>query len=325
MGATTTVSGFPELLKKDSYDWYWENYDELPKVFPQIFEVKKSNALYEKSTSAVGTGLLVEKPENAPMEEKSPIEGYTVYGRNIAWGKIEHISKELHDDSQKLANFLKSQMPMWSKDAVQTMETFYANVFNYGGYTAGHSMFNASIANVIDDTSGDKIYDSKPLFAPTAVYHTSKAGSNYYNGLGALSISKTNLQAAWTRFTVTNAKKEDDSKMAIAPSMLLASPALKFTVDTLLQSPDDPTTTNRAINVLKDIVKPVYWHYLTDADQWTLLKPKFGLIALQRETPDFDMWEVKETKNYKMSIYMRFGLMITNWRGVISANYATSA
>ena len=325
MGATTTLSGFPEALKKDSYKWYWESSDPLPKVYSEVFEVRKSNALYEKSTSAVGTGLLIEKPENKAMEEKSPIEGYTVYGRNIAWGKIEHISKELHDDTQKLAKFLESQMPMWSKDAVETMETFYANVFNYGGYTAGHSMFNASISGVLDDPSGDKIYDSVPLITPTGTNHIPKSGgTGYYNGLGALNITKDNLQTAWNLFTVTNNRKEDGSRMSIAPDILLASPALKFTIDELINSPDDPTTPNRAINVLKNIVRPVYWHYLTDADQWTLVKAKFGLVALMRENPEFDMWEVKETKNYKMSIFMRFGLMIENWRGVVSANYATS-
>lgn len=320
----TETSGFPEALKADNYKWFWESFDALPKVYPEVFEIKKTEKLYEKSTSAVGTGLLEETAENANYPEKSPMEGFVVYSKVRKWGKIEHVSKELHDDVTKLGNFLKSQMPIWTKDAVETMETFYANIFNYGGYTSGHSIFNASIPNVVSDASGDKIYDSSPLFAENGTYHTSKGGGTYYNGLGALNISKSNLQDAYTRMTFYNNRKEDDTKMRMVPDILLASPALKFTVDELVKSPDDPTTSNRAVNVLHGVVRPIYWPYLDDADQWTLLKARFGMKALMRENPHFAFEEKFESETYKMRISTRFGAEINNWRGSISANYATS-
>ena len=325
MGAETTTSDFPEALKAESYKWYWENYDPLPKVYPEIFEVRPTSKLYEKSTSAVGTGLLVRKAENEAGRVKAPTEGFNVYGSVPGWMKIESITKELHDDVQKLSNFLKSQMPQWTKDCVETAETFYAGVFNYGGYTAGHhGTFDASVpGNVLTDSTGDVIYDSESLIGTA---HVNKAGTSYSNGLGALNITKANLQTAWNRMAVTNNRREDDTKVAIRPSKLLASPALKFTIDELIKSPDDPTTSNRAINVMRDLVQPIYWHYLTDADQWTLLATnKLGLVALWRENPEFDMWEDKPSKGYFMSIWMRFGVMIENYRGVVSANYATAA
>jgi len=315
---------FPEGLKKDSYKWFWEEYDKLEPVYQQVFNVKKSDSAWEKETSGVGTGLLEEKGEFEDLAEKTPTEGYICYGKNRSWGKKETISKELYEDHQKLANFLKSQMPQWAQDAVETMETFYANIINLGGYTAGHDIFNASIPNVLSDPSGDYIYDSKPLFAASGNDRSSKGGGTYYNGLGALNFSLANLQTAWLRMTVYNNRKEDDTKMRIMPDIILAHPAMKFSIDQVLNSPDDPTSTNRAINVVKGLVKPVYWHYLDDTDQWTLAKAKFGLNALMRENPEFDMWEDKDSKTFKLSIFTRFGHLINNWRGLVSANYATS-
>lgn len=324
MAETTTLSGFPAGLAVDGYKWYWEEYDKLDKVYPKVFTVTPCKTLYTKSTSGIGTGLLVEKPEGQKHAKKSPVEGYTVYGRNFAWSKQVGITKELHDDFQKLGNFLKSMMPQWAEDAVETMETFYANIFNYGGYTAGHSYFNATIPGIIDDPSGNFLYDSKPLFNLSGNARASKGGGTYYNGL-ALAASKSNLQTAWNLMSVTNNRREDDTRIRIQPKYFLASPSLKFTVDELIKSPDDPTTANRAINVMRDLVEPVYWHYLDSATQWTLIASNVkGLKALMRVNPEFDMWEDKETKGYFMSIFMRFGVEITNWRGLVSSNFSTA-
>jgi len=319
----TTTSSFPELLKKDAYKWFWESYDVLPKVHPMIFKERMVETLYERSTSAVGTGLLIEKGETEAIEERSPIEGFVTLGKVRSWGKRESVSKELHDDPTKLANFMKSQMPQWAKDVVETQETFYADVFNKGGLTAGHAIFNNSIPNVLDDSTGNLIYDSKPLFNLSGNDRSSKGGGTYYNGLG-LSFSKTNLITAYNLMSVTNNRKEDDTKMAMSPNAIIANPSLKFDIDEVLNSPDDPSTANRAINTVASLVKPIYWHYLTDTDQWTLARLQFGLEALKRMNPEFDMWEDKETKNYQMSVFTRFGVMVNNWRGLVSSNFSTS-
>jgi len=321
----TNASSFPEALRADAYDYYWEAYDEQPQVYKSVFTVKKTNKAYEKSTSAIGSGKLEEKTLTGKIKEKSAIEGFITYGKIRTFAKMETIDESLAKDPQKLSNFLKDQMPIWAKDAEETIEEFCAGVFNYGGYTSGHDVFNNTIPGVIDPGTGDLLYDSKALFAANGTYHTSKGNSNYYNGLGALNISLTNVQTAYNRMTVYNNRKENDTIMRNVPDILLCSPALKFTVDELLESQDKPDTANRAINVLKNIVKPVYWDYLTDADQWQLVNTKMGAFVLyMRENPEFDLWEDKDYKLYKMSIAMRYGIMVKNWRQVVAANYATS-
>jgi len=320
----TSTSDFPDAVKAEAYDMYWENYENLEKTWPQVFEEERTNLIWGKSTSAVGTGLLVEKPEGQKGQHKAPTQGYEVNWSVKAWMKIIEVTKELHDDDQKLKDFIKSQMPQWSQDVVETQETFFANVINYGGYTAGHSVFNATVAgNVLNDSTGDVIYDSESLIGTA---HVNKAGTSYDNALGALDISKGNLQTAWDRMTITNNRREDGTKMRVRPKNVLCNDALKWTLDELLDSQDDPTTSNRATNVMHKLVKPIYWQYLTDSDQWTLLADKkFGLKAMIRENPEFDKWEDKEAKTHFMSIFSRFGVQVYNYRGIVSANYATSA
>jgi hypothetical protein len=126
--------------------------------------------------------------------------------------------------------------------------------------------------------------------------------------------------------TITNAKGEDGGKIVNVPKFIIASPAMKFTIDEILKSTEDPTTSNRATNVLRDIVTPIYWHYLTDTNQWTLYNPDVeSLIALQRTNPEFEMWYEHLSKTHFMSIEQRYGFMFKNFRPLVSSNFSTVA
>lgn len=35
---------FTEMMKKDMYDYFWEDYPEIPPRYEEIFEVVESNA-----------------------------------------------------------------------------------------------------------------------------------------------------------------------------------------------------------------------------------------------------------------------------------------
>jgi len=319
-----SVADFPEGLKKDGYKWYWEEYDRLDPVWSKIFKEWKTDALYEKSTSAVDSGDLEEKGEDDEVALKSSTEGFTCIGRVRTWSKKEGISQELNDDIQKLSNFMKSKMSSWANSENETKEKFFANVFNRGGFTSGHAMFDATIPGVIDDASGNYAYDSKPFFNASTNTRLSKGGGAYYNGLGALNLTKANLQTMYNLITITNAFDEKDEAVDIAPDTLLCNPSLKFTAEEILNSKEDPTTTNRATNVAYGLVKPLFWRFLTDVDQWNLGKALKGLHALLRENPEFEKWKNMDTKKHYMSILSRFGFLLDNFRFWASANYPTS-
>jgi len=314
------------LIKAETYGYSWEAYQSYDSMYDQIYHIQKSNKAYEKDTTAIGSGPLHQKPEGGDIREVDPAEGWTVYGRNWEWAKMVKVTKEIAEDAIRLKNFLKSMVPDWTNDVEETKEEFFANAFNYGGYTAGHEMFDASIpGGALDDPSGDLIYDSKPLFTLEGNERTTKGGGTYYNAI-AESFSKSALQDAYTLATLTNAVKENDTKRRQVVDTVYASPALMWDIREILDSPDAPETANRAKNTAYQLVKYIENPYLTNTTQWTLLKAKDkGLIALMREIPEFDMWEDKKKKCYMMSVYTRFGIMVKDWRKMVSSNASTSA
>ena len=60
-------SDFTEAMKKEMYPWYFESYDETTTVYESLFDIQQSNAAYEKFTSAIGLGDLLEKPEGEDL------------------------------------------------------------------------------------------------------------------------------------------------------------------------------------------------------------------------------------------------------------------
>jgi len=321
----TTVTDFPEAMKADSYEMFWERYDSLPKVFDRIYNVKKTDRLYDKSTSAVGSGLLEEKTETGNLAEKKPIQGFTVFSKVREWGKIMSISRSIKDDTMKLGNFLKDQMPTIGTEVNETMETFYALPFNKGFLLAGHTVFNGSVDGLTDaqDPSGDKLYDSTVLFNLANNLRASKGGGQYYNG-HARPFSISNLKFVYTHMTVNNNRKENDTLMRMVPDQIIASPNLKFDIDPVLSSQGDPSTSNRSDNPVQNLVDKIYWDYLDDTNQWSLMKVKTDMVeALIRQEPEFDIFEDKKSKGWFLSVYLRFGFSWKNWRVITSSNGTT--
>ena len=91
----------------------------------------------------------------------------------------------------------------WAQGLVNSKESHAAKIFINGGFTAGHAVFNQSTAGRVDP-QGDFIYTGKPFFALTGNNHPAKDGSTYFNSLGALSLTSTNLQTSYNQMTNTN-------------------------------------------------------------------------------------------------------------------------
>ena len=202
-----------------------------------------------------------------------------------------------------------------------TKEKFYAKFFIHGAKTAGNDIFNNTITGVIDDPSTVKIYDGQPFFYTA---HKSRMGTSYSNYTASNSLSHTNLQTIWLTFHTTNNRDERDEIIELSADTLLIPPALKFTAQTILQTTLIPGNNDNDVNVLRTIVEPLEWAYLTDTDGWFLGKKKNGLMATEREDVVLDFWQDETSKDYFASIFNRFGGVITNWRFWYANNIAST-
>jgi hypothetical protein len=308
-------------MKKDLYRYFWEKYDETPPVYDMLFDVVASDAAYEKFNSAIGLGELLEKPEGEDLQADAPMESYTIVCKNRSFGRLVRFSYETVEDAKKIDNIVTTTVGTWGRMVPITKEKFYAKFFNYGAYTAGNDVFNNTITGVVDDPTGALIYDGKAFFSTT---HPSRAGSTYSNYSSSLSLTHTNLQTAWQTFHQTNNRDERDQIVQISADTILLPPALRFTAQVILETTLIPDSAENDVNVLKAILMPQEWAYLTDTDGWFIGKKKAGIMATDRQDVALDFWQDETSKDYFASIFTRFGGCITNWRFWYAANVSSS-
>lgn len=310
-------SQFTENMKKDMYGYFWEKYDDTPPKHQELFEVVSSNAAYEKFTSAIGLGELLEKPEGEDLQADAPMESYTIVCKNRSFGRIVRFSYETVKDAQKTSNLLSTTVGTWGRMVPITKEKFYSRFFNNG--VNNNDIFNNSITGVISDSSGEKIYDGDNWFSTS---HTSRAGTDYSNYSSVNALSHTNLQTVWQTYHQTNNRDERDEIIELSADILLLPPALKFTAEVILNTTLLPGSMDNDTNVMRSILSTMEWAYLTDADGWFMGKKKAGLMATDREDVTLDFWQDETSKDYFASIFTRFGGCITNWRYWYANNIA---
>lgn len=316
---------FEKGMVRNMYDWYFERYDQLAPVHPQICEMKDigdGEGQYVQDTSVLGMGRLTKRPEGDTIVESNIREGYTIWGTWYTYSDSTGVTMELNADlpKEKIVNLLREQTTTWAESNVVEREYAVADLFNKGGFTAGHSSF---FQPGTPATYGNFIYDGKPWFALSGNNHPSKNGGTYYNAT-ANALSETNLQTAWLLYTSTNAYNERDQKIVLMPDTLLIPPDLSFTAKVLLETDLKVGSGNNDINTAKGLLNPVMWRYLDDTNAWYLGAAKKGIVFLNRMNGVLDFWQDSRTKKYYASIDTRFGAYIKNWRFWLSNNLSTS-
>jgi hypothetical protein len=302
-------SEFTESMKKDSYSYFWDEYPLTPPKYEQIFDVVKSDAAYEKFSSAIGLGELLEKPEGEDINFDTPIESYTIICANKTYARGVRFTYETMQDSKKGGNLLQTSVGTWGKKLPVTKEKFYAQFFNYGA--TANAVFNNTITGVIDDSSGNYIYDGDTFFSTT---HTSKGGVDYSNYNSSYTLTKDNLETVYLQYTTTNNRDERDDIIELAPDILLLPPALKFTAQTILNSTLIPGSQDNDVNTMNSVLPVMEWAYLTDTDAWFMGKLKNGLMATDRQDVMLDFWQDETNFDFFASIRCRFGGVVTQYK-----------
>ena len=305
----------------DDYFLDWEKYTEIAPVYEQVFDIVQSGAAYEKYNSAIGLGDLLEKPEGEDLKADAPLEGYTIICKNRTFGRMVRFTFEQVEDNQKFGDFLRTTVGSWRTALDRTKDRFYVKFFNNGALTAGHDVFNNTITGVIDDATNDVIYDGLPFF-DTA--HPDKVGNTYANHVVTRALNPDNLETTWNTFTSTNNRDERGNEIDLMPDALVIPPALNFTSQRILRSSQIPGSADNDVNVLANIVTPLVWQRLTDADGWFLGALKMGLMGTDRMAPELDFYQDETSKDFYATILYRFGGCVQNWRHWMAMNVSAT-
>ena len=318
---------FVKAMVQDAYDYAMEKYDEQPTVFDQIFETGSSDAAYEQYTSVLGPSSMTETAEGETITRRTATEGFTVYCANRKFADELPLTNEAIDDNQKIKNFLKTWAQGLGEAARSTKETSHADIFNYGGYSAGNRTFNNDVNNVLSTGYGNLCYDSICFLNLTGNTRTAKSGSTYYNGVETLNLNETNLQTLYQLITVTNAYNEAGRRISLRPNVLIVQLGSNnwFTAKRILESSAQISGSHSGItNLWRGELRLIGWPFLTDSNAWFLGTAKMGLMSLARKPLTIDYYEDKPTDSQIVRGRTRFGKAVKNFRPWAGANFSTS-
>lgn len=301
-------------------------YEAEKLVYPRLFEEDNATGAYELSTAGIGTDLLKEKPEGEKIKYSKVGEGFTVQSTWKTYSDGLEFSMENVDDmnERKISNLVSDKAKTWVQSYNQGKDQYAANVFNYGGHTAGNAIFNGSAAGLTDN-SGDFCYDGKPFFNLEGNERPllPNATGTHFNGYG-LPLTEANLQTAYDKITRDNAVNSRGQKIIIQPTVLWYDSSLHWTVMKLLETQKEVGTANNTRNTVYKLISPVEWRFLDTEGMWGLGVAKKGIKFWNRKNLTFDFFRDKETGGYNATVMARYGIEVKNFRYWIGSNAPTS-
>jgi hypothetical protein len=325
---------FVETIRRDLHTVEAEQYKVDPGMWRKYWQVKPIDTAWDKATSNIHTQTMPEVQGDAGLPGRESIQGYTSYG----WVRKYGLYKRYHydviaDSANKQVNLLRDELSALKDSMEMTKDKLLADVFNYGGFLAGHETFkiygkSPDLPDAPVPTDG-LIYDGKPLFALTGNNHPSKGGGTYFNG-DANTLSVANLNTAYVRMTSTNARNESDERINLVGNQkvkLVIPPDLEFTAREILTQSGlmvaaagtgDPRPLFGKFDI---VINP----YLTDTNAWFLvIDNPSGLVALDRQPLKTTVKDSDIDQHVTATAYFRFGFRVGNWRFVHGSAFSTS-
>jgi hypothetical protein len=339
-----TRADFINGMAADMHTWYWEGaesfYKDYQKMYPKlavIKDIKDITGAYKKSTSAIGAMELDDLTDYGVAGEDRPQEGFSVYALKKAKAKVIHVPRIFNRDWHRTADFIKGYMKEHGAKMIEmTKEKIVASIYNYGGYTSGHAIFNQdSIDANLTTGYTNFIYDGKPFFALSGNEHTgADKVSTFYNALAlttssgsgqANGVTLANAITMWNLLTTTNAKMEngrpfDLEQMGIR--VLCAKPNT-FDWDVINNSTLNPDNAENANNPLKGRFKEIIGSpFITTAAQ-SILFVKDAVTVWFGE-PTFEFWETKNPNVFHGQIILDYAIAVKNFKLALSNNAPTA-
>jgi S-adenosylmethionine/arginine decarboxylase-like enzyme len=286
--ALITSSSFAKLLWPGINALYGKAYNDYPEEWKSLgFETNKSSKAYEEDVGLSSFGLAAVKAEGQGISYDSERQGFTTRYNHVVYALGFMITREIYEDDQydqvgkKKANALARSMK-------QTKEIVAANIFNRAttaGYTGGDGVVLLSAS------------------------HPNVAGGTWSN----LPTTAADLsEAALEQAVIDIAAFRDDRGLLIAckPKKLVIAPANMFEAKRILGTDGRVGTADNDLNAMKTmgiIGDVTVNHYLTDADQWTIVTDVAdGLKYFERRGDQFEMDNDFDTENAKFKATARY-------------------
>ena len=302
MSVPVTTGNFAKAMLPGISSWFGIDYTEFPKYTERMFDVIKSEKLYEELVGAGGLGLMKEKGEGAGIAYDSIQQGYVtrVYNKTYALG-VQFTQEVIEDNQYKgqLAILSKDAGRYLAKSAGKTQETLAGNFYN----------------NLFTALGGDGV-----AFCSAA--HPTTRGATYGNmPVVAADLSEVALEQA--SIDIKRFKDDAGTLINMVGQTLILPPELEFEATRILKSAGQNDTANNALNALKTIgafAKGIVINpYLTSAKAWfirTDVMEGKGLVCFDRIAATVSDDNSFDTGNAKFKVRFRRSFTVGDLRAV---------
>ncbi len=280
---------FGYLLEPGLRKIFYETYDQIPTMLPDLFNMQTTSNPYETDVS-IGTMGAFPKFEGT-VEYDRPYQGYK---KTYEFPEFAHgfrIERKLFDDDRY--NEINKQPAGLAIGAARRREEDGSNIFN--------NAFNTNF------TGGD----GKALCVTD---HPSQSGGADRSNKGTTALSHASLQD--TKNLMRAFVDDRGGKISVVPDTLLVPVALEETAWELIESAKKIDTAENNPNIHYGKYKLIVWDYLTDDSNWFLLDSRYARLFLNwfdRIPLEFAMEEDFDTFVAKYRAYMRYESGWSDW------------
>lgn len=302
MPGVINTGSHPKLLWPGIREIWGQIYDQHPKEYVDLFEVRNSSRAYEQDVQVTGFGLAPVKPQGQGLSYDSETQGWVTTYAHIAYGLGYIVTKEeLDDNLYKEVSQRRSKANAFSIN--QTVENVAAFLYN--------NAFSTTYFTTPDNQ------------ALISTGHISAIGGTFSNRLTTpADLSEASLEDMSIQIML--ATQDRGLRISIMPQSLHIAPNEWYNANRILKSVLQNNTNLNAINVLKATnaypggIKMN--HYFTDPDAWFVrTNVPNGMTFFWRNKPEFDQDNDFDTKNAKAATYMRFSVGCTDPRGIFGS------
>lgn len=295
----TFTSTAPELLEPWVTQIFFNEYDQIPELFPKLFNMKKSTKAFEDTFAVSGLGFFALKPEGTPVTYDDPVQSGRKRVVHSTFALGFRVTMEMMDDDQ---HNIISRMPQdLGRSARHNREVnAWARVAN--GFTTSTGI-----------PEGDGT--ARSLFN-TGHIRLKDLGTSSNQASPGVALSVSGLEDAITNFRLT--QDESGRRINLTPKVITHHPNDEFVAMQILDSTQEPYTADNQINTMSRMgLTTISVPYFTDTDNWMVFtdKSNHSLCFYDRMALRFDRNKDSQTKDALFDAMMRYSVTHDDWRG----------
>lgn len=295
---------FGDLLDPRFQKIFYDQYDQLPDMIPEIFGMVNQNGRADMRWSDVGAfGDWSEFTGTVQYDGLN--QGYDTTATYLEFASGCQVERKLFDDDQY--NIIDKRPQGLAVAAQRTRQKHGARIFNNAFTVDSYFYLNSEGVALCSDS-----HTTPASGVSTTVGFDNKITS---------ALSATALSAARIQFE----KFVDDrgNKFQSEPDEIIIPIDLYDQAWEIVNSAGKVDTANNNANIHKGKYKLLKWNYLSDTNDWFLndsVQRKMHLHWIDRVGMEFAQAEDIDTLVAKWRGYMRYANAWTNWRWILGAS-----